>query len=75
MTVKQAAAELGVSPMTVYRLIEDGELLARRFGRSLRIAAIDLDAYMDRAIETPESAAKWREVYARGRNRESASTG
>jgi excisionase family DNA binding protein len=37
LTVREVADLFGVSRMTVYRLIEDQSLRARRIGRSLRI--------------------------------------
>jgi len=46
MTPAEVAADLRVSPMTVYRLIHSGELAAVRIGRSFRVATVDLDAYL-----------------------------
>ena len=37
LTVTEAAAELRLSPMTVYVLVEQGELPAVRYGRAVRI--------------------------------------
>jgi len=49
LTTSQAAEILGVSRMTVSRLIDHGELEAERPGSShRRIAATDLAAYMER---------------------------
>lgn len=47
MTVGEVAAALRVSTMTVYRLINAGELPAARIGRSFRIREQDLDVYLD----------------------------
>ena len=46
MTVSEVAAVLRVSNMTVYRLINAGELPAVRIGRSFRLRAEDLDRYL-----------------------------
>ncbi len=47
LDVNQVAAKLSVSPRTVYRLIDSGDLLAFRVGtgRSLRIKQSDFDAF------------------------------
>jgi excisionase family DNA binding protein len=46
MTVGEVAAVLRVSNMTVYRLINAGELAAVRIGRSFRVREEDLDRYL-----------------------------
>jgi len=46
MTPTEVAADLRISPMTVYRLIHSGELPAIRIGRNFRVAAVDLDAFL-----------------------------
>ncbi|MHB1553453.1 MAG: helix-turn-helix domain-containing protein [Acidimicrobiales bacterium] len=46
MTVGEVASVLRVSSMTVYRLINSGELPAVRIGRSLRLRGEDLDRYL-----------------------------
>jgi excisionase family DNA binding protein len=45
-TVKQVAAELQVSTRTVWRWIDDGELPIHRFGRAVRIALTDYEAFL-----------------------------
>lgn len=47
LTVKEVAALLRVSGMTVTRLIADGELAAKRVGRRFRIREADFRAYLD----------------------------
>lgn len=47
MTVGEVAAVLRVSTMTVYRLINAGELPAVRIGRSFRLRPQDLDRYLN----------------------------
>ncbi len=46
MTVGEVASVLRVSNMTVYRLINAGELPAVRIGRSFRLRPEDLDGYL-----------------------------
>ena len=46
LTVGEVATLLRVSSMTVYRLINAGELPAVRIGRSFRLREEDLDRYL-----------------------------
>ena len=46
VTVAEVAAQLRVSNMTVYRLIQSGELPATRVGRSYRLREEDVDHYL-----------------------------
>ena len=46
LTVAEVADLLRVSSMTVYRLIEAGELRALRVGKSFRIEEEDLEAFL-----------------------------
>ncbi len=46
LTVGEVAALLRVSTMTVYRLINSGELRAARIGRSFRLREEDLQSYL-----------------------------
>ena len=46
VTVSEVARQLRVSNMTVYRLINAGELAAVRVGKSYRIRDVDVDAYL-----------------------------
>ena len=48
LTVAEAAAEVRVSKMTVYRMIHAGELRAIRVGRSFRVRREDWDDYLRR---------------------------
>ncbi|MCW2809935.1 MAG: helix-turn-helix protein [Friedmanniella sp.] len=45
-TVAEVAALMRVSKMSVYRLIHSGELEAVRFGRSFRVPATAVAAYL-----------------------------
>lgn len=46
VTVREVANQLRVSNMTVYRLVQSGQLPAVRVGRSYRIRADDVDRYL-----------------------------
>jgi excisionase family DNA binding protein len=47
LTVQEVATLMRVSSMTVYRLIKAGDLPAVRVGRSFRVRADDVDAYLE----------------------------
>ena len=51
LSAEIVATALGVSPRTIHRLVEAGELAALRVGRQRRIAQSDLDAFVDRNRE------------------------
>jgi excisionase family DNA binding protein len=46
LTVREVASMLRVSNMTVYRLINAGELPAVRVGKSFRLREDDVDRYL-----------------------------
>jgi excisionase family DNA binding protein len=46
VTVAEVAKQLRVSNMTVYRLVQAGQLPAVRVGRSYRIQEEDVDRYL-----------------------------
>ena len=46
VTVAEVASELRVSNMTVYRLVQAGQIPAIRVGRSYRILEVDVDRYL-----------------------------
>jgi excisionase family DNA binding protein len=48
LRVQEVADAMRVSNMTVYRLIQSGELVATRVGRSYRIRERDVEAYLSR---------------------------
>jgi len=48
LSPRQVAERLGVSVKTVSRRIADGELRAARIGRLIRIAAADVQRYVER---------------------------
>ena len=44
---KEAARRLGITPRTLYRFIDGGDLPGYRFGRVIRIKATDVDAFIE----------------------------
>ncbi len=50
MTVSEVAKMLGISPQSVYSIIEAGKLAAHRFGAgrgTIRVSEDDLNAYIE----------------------------
>ena len=47
LSTAEAARRLGVTPRTLYRFIDEGQLPAYRFGRVIRLQAVEVDAYSD----------------------------
>lgn len=50
LRVREVADMLAVSTMTVYRLINGGELRAIRVGRGWRVTEDELSAFLDRRV-------------------------
>jgi excisionase family DNA binding protein len=48
LTVSEIAARLALSHATVYRMLERGDIPCVSIGRSLRVAGVDLDAFLAR---------------------------
>ncbi len=49
LTTKEVARFLGVNIMTVYRLVDRGELLAYRVGSLRRFGKEDIERYLERS--------------------------
>ncbi|NNC79452.1 MAG: helix-turn-helix domain-containing protein [Acidimicrobiales bacterium] len=47
LSTKEAAAALGLTPRTLYRLIDEGQLPAYRFGRVIRLKQTEVDAFVE----------------------------
>ncbi len=58
LTVKEAAAILGVSPRRVHALIEDGRIPVERFGNVFAIKKSDLALVSDRPVGRPKKEAE-----------------
>lgn len=46
LSTAEAASRLGITPRTLYRFIDEGQLPAYRFGRVIRLQAADIDAFI-----------------------------
>jgi excisionase family DNA binding protein len=47
-TINDSAATIGVSRSTIYKLLDDGELTSVKIGKTRRIPADSLTAYVDK---------------------------
>lgn len=61
LSAEVVATALGVSPRTIHRLVEAGELSALRVGRQRRIPQAELDAFVERHTEPPDAPPETRE--------------
>ncbi|MCL5973289.1 MAG: helix-turn-helix domain-containing protein [Actinobacteria bacterium] len=53
LSSKEAADRLGVSLRTLYRLIDEGQLVGYQIGRNIRLRHADLDDFVERSRITP----------------------
>lgn len=53
MSTAEAATRLGITPRTLYRFIDEGQLPAYRFGRVIRLKADEVDTFIDACRITP----------------------
>ena len=53
LSTKEAAAALGLTPRTLYRLIDEGQLPAYRFGRVIRLKQSEVDAFVESSRIAP----------------------
>ena len=47
LSTAEAANRLGITPRTLYRFIDEGQLPAYRFGRVIRLKQDEVDAFID----------------------------
>src|SRR5207244_13550580 len=53
MSTGEAARRLGVTRRTLYRLIDEGELPAYKFGRVIRLQEVEVEAFIERSRIEP----------------------
>lgn len=53
MSTKEAASALGLTPRTLYRLIDEGQLPAYRFGRVIRLKQSEIDSFVAQSQISP----------------------
>ncbi|MGH8907672.1 MAG: helix-turn-helix domain-containing protein [Egibacteraceae bacterium] len=49
----EAARHLGLTPRTLYRLIDEGQIPAYKFGRVIRLKLDDIDSFIESARIQP----------------------
>lgn len=55
LSTPAAAERLGVTPRTLYRFIDEGQLPAFKFGRVIRLKKSDVDTYIESCRVEPGS--------------------
>ncbi|CAN5667430.1 hypothetical protein BH20ACT2_BH20ACT2_23990 [soil metagenome] len=55
MSTADAAKRLGITPRTLYRFIDEGQLPAYRFGRVIRLKEAEVDIFIDACRIEPGS--------------------
>ena len=53
LSTAEAARRLGITPRTLYRFIDEGQLTAYRFGRVIRLQEADVHAFIEASRITP----------------------
>ncbi len=53
LSTAEAAERLGLTPRTLYRFIDEGQLPAYRFGRVIRLQRGEVDAFIERSRIQP----------------------
>lgn len=55
LSTADAAKRLGITPRTLYRFIDEGQLPAYRFGRVIRLKETEVDTFIDACRIEPGS--------------------
>ena len=55
LSTAEAASRLGITPRTLYRFIDEGQVPAYRFGRVIRLKAHEVDAFIETCRIEPGS--------------------
>ena len=55
LSTAEAARRLGIGARTLYRLIDEGQIPAYKFGRVIRLQEREVDAFIDNARIKPGS--------------------
>lgn len=53
LSTAEAAKFLGITPRTLYRFIDEGQIVGYRFGRVIRLKQDDVDAFIEASRITP----------------------
>jgi excisionase family DNA binding protein len=55
LSTAEAAKRLGITPRTLYRFIDQGDIPAYRFGRVIRLKAQEVDTFIDSCRIEPDT--------------------
>jgi excisionase family DNA binding protein len=55
LSTKEASERLGITLRSLYRFIDEGDLVAYKFGRVIRIQESDVDRFIEASRITPGS--------------------
>jgi excisionase family DNA binding protein len=55
LSTKQASERLGITLRSLYRFIDEGDLVAYKFGRVIRIQEADVDRFIEASRISPGS--------------------
>jgi excisionase family DNA binding protein len=55
LSTAEAANRLGITPRTLYRFLDEGQLPGYRFGRVIRLQASDVEGFIERSRIEPGS--------------------
>ena len=55
LSTADAAKALGITPRTLYRFINQGDLAGYRFGRVIRVKRVDVEAFIESSRIEPGS--------------------
>ena len=53
LSTAEAAQQLGITTATLYRLIDNGSIVAYRFGRMFRLKVRDVETFLERSRIKP----------------------
>ena len=53
LSTREAAGQLGITTRTLYRMIDNGQLPAYKFGRVIRLKEHELEAFVEAARIVP----------------------
>ena len=53
LSTADAAKFLGITPRTLYRFIDEGQIAGYRFGRVIRLKQVDVDLFIDSSRIAP----------------------
>ena len=73
LSTAEAATRLGITPRTLYRFIDEGQIPAYRFGRVIRLKLDEVDAFIEQCrIEPGPPEHLYPEVVGDGRRTDGA---